>query len=663
MVFDPLKRESREQKKPGVEVQADNMAMREKEKHLKDYLDGMKNLDPKAKRDFFAKSLEWDRSGDFTELRRAGRTKSENERDSMKKYSLLSALYLERDQNKPGEMNYKINFGNELARNKVGLGDMLPPLVKSVKVWDEKGEVVTEHAFRAINPENGRIGYYDRKIWEESKTHKYIAVFDNYRVQVLSTGDAKDPEVSRHTFSEHREIYENNRSALVGAMKTGPGNRGASLKGGPMGGVAPSASSVAGYSSGSAGNKRPETAGEETVSTLPGYAETMNLSAVRKRITEVAGSFVNVPREEFRSADINGGVLGCAKVVSTILKQAGFMDQVILGVDNTISDLLKRGWVYSNEKPEAGDIIVWAGMNRQIKGAVDDAPSVVTGHKHIGIALGPNSAISNSSSMRMPTQHAIYTGRAVEAVLKPPQSVRTSQVSPQKSSKQNGPNIPAQNHRSKDMAIIAEDHSENLKSLQINSDKKSLVDKFYKNFEKNRQHYDRVAAATDIPAILIATIHYMEAGMLFDRYLHNGQVLGKETTFVPKGILFGTNQWEEAAIHALGGNIVDLKGNKSLQRFQDLRRKLGITKETTDVGKLLAIAETFNGLGYRNKGTTPSPYIYAGTNMYEKGLYVADGKFDPDVRHKGIGIAALLEGGKENGRLQSTPTKPGTAVA
>jgi|WetSurMetagenome_2_1015567.scaffolds.fasta_scaffold76640_1 hypothetical protein len=237
MVFDPSKRENREQKKPGAEVQAENLDLREKEKHLKDYLEGMGKLDPREKRDFFAKTMEWERSGDFNALRRAGRTESEDSRDSMKKYTLLSSLYLQRDLSKPGDVAFKIKFDSALANQKVGLGDMAPPEAKSVKVWNEKGDVVTEDAFRAIDPSNGRIGYYDRKIWEETKTYKYIAVFDDYSFAIRTTGDYKDPEVARRRFAEHSEIFENKRPALAEGLQRGPDNRLASLRGGPIGGT------------------------------------------------------------------------------------------------------------------------------------------------------------------------------------------------------------------------------------------------------------------------------------------------------------------------------------------------------------------------------------------------------------------------------------------
>jgi lysozyme family protein len=39
----------------------------------------------------------------------------------------------------------------------------------------------------------------------------------------------------------------------------------------------------------------------------------------------------------------------------------------------------------------------------------------------------------------------------------------------------------------------------------------------------------------------------------------------------------------------------------------------------------------------------PSPYLWAGTDIYRSGKYVADGRVDPDAVSKSIGAAAILK--------------------
>ena len=63
----------------------------------------------------------------------------------------------------------------------------------------------------------------------------------------------------------------------------------------------------------------------------------------------------------------------------------------------------------------------------------------------------------------------------------------------------------------------------------------------------------------------------------------------------------------------------------------------------TDVPSALDAAERYNGLGYRHKGL-PSPYLWSGTNQYEKGKFVSDGVYDPEAVSDQPGVAALMLG-------------------
>lgn len=144
--------------------------------------------------------------------------------------------------------------------------------------------------------------------------------------------------------------------------------------------------------------------------------------------------------------------------------------------------------------------------------------------------------------------------------------------------------------------------------------------------EAHRERYMAVSKATGVPWDVIGVIHYREASGDFAGVLHNGEKIigtGKLTVKVPKGRgPFST--WEEAAIDAL---IVCPP----------------YAAKNTDwsIGGTLDLLEKYNGLGYRNKGL-PSPYLWAGTDQYEKGKYVADGKYDPNHVDTQLGAAALL---------------------
>lgn len=160
----------------------------------------------------------------------------------------------------------------------------------------------------------------------------------------------------------------------------------------------------------------------------------------------------------------------------------------------------------------------------------------------------------------------------------------------------------------------------------------------------NRSRYDAVSAKTGVPWDVIAVIHYRESSCSFSGVLHNGERIigtGRKTTLVPKGR--GPFQtWEQAAIDALVNCAPYAAKNKDWS-----------------LGNTLDVLEAYNGLGYRKKGL-PSPYLWAGTDQYTSGKYVADGKFDPNTVDKQLGAAAILMAirGKAGEQTVAPPVDP-----
>ncbi len=138
-----------------------------------------------------------------------------------------------------------------------------------------------------------------------------------------------------------------------------------------------------------------------------------------------------------------------------------------------------------------------------------------------------------------------------------------------------------------------------------------------------KARYKAVEARTGVPWYFIAVTHEREASQRWDRQLGQGDPLNKVSTHVPKGRgPFAT--WEDGAYDALVNCAPFAARNKDWS-----------------IGGLLTITERFNGEGYANMGV-PSPYIWAGTNQYVKGKYVADHVYDPNVVDKQLGCAGLL---------------------
>lgn len=181
------------------------------------------------------------------------------------------------------------------------------------------------------------------------------------------------------------------------------------------------------------------------------------------------------------------------------------------------------------------------------------------------------------------------------------------------------------------------------RSTQINAQAEKIA--------ANRKRYEAVSRAAGVPWDVIGVIHYRESSNDFAGVLHNGQKIigtGKKTTLVPKGRGPFTS-WEEAAYDALMLCAPHAGKNKDWS-----------------IEGTLDLLERYNGLGYRKKGL-PSPYLWAGTDQYEKGKYVADGKYDPNHVDKQLGVAALLmrlrdmekeKAGDPLPHLGPEPTKP-----
>jgi lysozyme family protein len=147
-----------------------------------------------------------------------------------------------------------------------------------------------------------------------------------------------------------------------------------------------------------------------------------------------------------------------------------------------------------------------------------------------------------------------------------------------------------------------------------------------KRIRQGKPTYELVQAATGVPWMFVGIVHGMEAGFNFSSHLHNGDPLTARTVQVPKGRpLNGAPPftWLDSAIDAL--------------RFE----KLHLVSDWS-VPHMLFLLEGYNGFGYRARGV-PSPYLWSFSNIYDKGKFVADGKFDPNAVSKQCGSALMLK--------------------
>lgn len=126
---------------------------------------------------------------------------------------------------------------------------------------------------------------------------------------------------------------------------------------------------------------------------------------------------------------------------------------------------------------------------------------------------------------------------------------------------------------------------------------------------------------TGVPWWWVGATHNLEGSGNFATYLGNGQALTMRTTIVPKG-RGPFKSFEAGAVDSL-----------KLHNLDDI--------DTWTLPRALYEAERWNGWGYLGK--VNSPYIWSGTDLYERGKYVKDHVYSATAVSEQVGVAAVLK--------------------
>lgn len=163
-------------------------------------------------------------------------------------------------------------------------------------------------------------------------------------------------------------------------------------------------------------------------------------------------------------------------------------------------------------------------------------------------------------------------------------------------------------------------------AMQVHPGRIPEADRVVRRLIGNWTQYVMIGSATKVPPAVVACIHERECGGA-NAHLANGDSLRARTVHVPRGIIPEPAQppfgFAEAGVYAI--KIVD-----HLDSWQDW----------TPGGALTAL-ERYNGLAYARMGI-PSPYVFAASDQYEHGKYVADGVFDSNYVDQQLGCAVIL---------------------
>lgn len=177
---------------------------------------------------------------------------------------------------------------------------------------------------------------------------------------------------------------------------------------------------------------------------------------------------------------------------------------------------------------------------------------------------------------------------------------------------------------------------------------------------ESKHRYDVVSAKTGAPWYFIAAIHYRECSFSWSGCLHNGDPWDQVTVDVPAG-RGPWNSWEDAAVDAImyEAGISDWDMTKwdigrvfwRLEAYNGFGYRTGPTKDFICKAQYrdhVLREGTFSGIYHGSmQDTTPrnaSPYVYCGTQFYEKGISLEDHSFYPNAKEiDNIGVMALLQ--------------------
>ncbi len=185
-------------------------------------------------------------------------------------------------------------------------------------------------------------------------------------------------------------------------------------------------------------------------------------------------------------------------------------------------------------------------------------------------------------------------------------------------------------------------------TMTIVPDRQKLIQEAAAEAIRNRARYEAVTAKTGVPWYIIAVIHYREASYNFKTHLHNGNPLSAKTYEVPAGRPPGNPPftWEYSAIDAL--------------TYDGLKKNRDWSPAMT-----MWVLERYNGTGYLQKGR-PSPYLLAGCQHYQGGLYVGDNRYSASAIDRRTGvmplILAILKGSSTPSPPPTPSSKPMTAT-
>jgi lysozyme family protein len=170
---------------------------------------------------------------------------------------------------------------------------------------------------------------------------------------------------------------------------------------------------------------------------------------------------------------------------------------------------------------------------------------------------------------------------------------------------------------------LKDDIARNWAAMKISPRYLPALDRTAAKLVADKERYLSLEERTGVPALVTMVIAERESGADPRMSLAQGDRWDRASIHIPKG-RGPFKSWEDAAADALHIDGLDKVG-----------------RENWTIELALYYQEKYNGFGYR-RYDVPSAYIWASTNIYQGGKFIADGKFSRTAWDTQLGVAALM---------------------
>lgn len=181
--------------------------------------------------------------------------------------------------------------------------------------------------------------------------------------------------------------------------------------------------------------------------------------------------------------------------------------------------------------------------------------------------------------------------------------------------------------RSLRFEAIADEYAAYFRSAELKSEHQGSAEWHVAMMRQAKPRYAEAGKRAGVPWFFIGAIHGLEASFNFRAHFHNGDFpLTRRTRQVPAGrptVWLPPSDWESSTVDAL--RLMGFAGASDWGLERTLWR-----------------LEAFNGFGYRRLGKV-SPYLWSYSSHYDRGKFVADGRYSPVARSQQCGTAVMLK--------------------